>query len=93
VASVPTTRLAQQDRGPDEPGTRVSFVGWGCHTLTLGGVRMIAPDSRLVVLLRLVDRIPMPAPEHYGRGRPPRYSDRLFLKALVVMESGKSVGG
>src|SRR5919202_5197550 len=46
---------------------------------------MIAPDSRLVLLLRLVDRILMPAAEHRGRGRPPQYSDRLFLKALVVM--------
>ena len=46
---------------------------------------MILPDSRLVLLLRLVDRIPPSAPEHRRRGRPPRYSDRLFLKALVVM--------
>jgi len=46
---------------------------------------MIAPGSRLVLLLQLVDRIPMPAPECRRRGRPPRYSDRLFLKALVVM--------
>jgi hypothetical protein len=46
---------------------------------------MIAPGSRLVLLLRLVDRIPLPAPARRGRGRPARYSDRLFLKALVVM--------
>jgi Transposase DDE domain len=46
---------------------------------------MIAPASRLVVLLRLVDRIPVPPPGHPRRGRPRRYSDRLFLKALVVM--------
>ena len=46
---------------------------------------MIAPDSRLVLLLRLVDHLPMPASERRGRGRPPWYSDRLFLKALVVM--------
>src|SRR2546422_7278874 len=46
---------------------------------------MIPLGSRLVLLLRLVDRLPMPAPERRGRGRPQRYSDRLFLKALVVM--------
>ena len=46
---------------------------------------MIPLGSRLVLLLRLVDRLPMPAPERRGRGRPPCYSDRLFLKALVVM--------
>ena len=46
---------------------------------------MIAPGSRLVLLLRLVDRIPLPAPDQRRRGRPRRYSDRLFLKALVVM--------
>jgi hypothetical protein len=46
---------------------------------------MIAPDSRLVLLLQLVDRTPMPAPDRRRRGRPRRYSDRLFLKALVVM--------
>ncbi len=46
---------------------------------------MIAPESRLVLLLRLVDRVPMPAPDRHRRGRPCQYSDRLFLKALVVM--------
>jgi hypothetical protein len=47
---------------------------------------MIAPGSRLVLLLRLIDRIPMPAPPGCRpRGRPQQYSDRLFLKALVVM--------
>jgi hypothetical protein len=45
---------------------------------------MVAPAPRLVVLLRLVDRIPLAAASHQ-RGRPPVYSDRLFLKALVVM--------
>lgn len=46
---------------------------------------MIAPGSRLVLLLRLVEQIPMSAAEHRPCGRPPRYSDRVFLKALVVM--------
>src|SRR5438309_5272364 len=45
---------------------------------------MIAADSRLVLLLRLVDRLPV-ATSPSRRGRPQRYSDRLFLKALVVM--------
>jgi hypothetical protein len=46
---------------------------------------MILPGSRLVLLLRLVDCIPAPPPGRRRRGRPRRYADRLFLKALVVM--------
>jgi hypothetical protein len=47
---------------------------------------MIAQDSVLVQLVRLVDRLPAPAPSTAARrGRPPLYSDALFLKALVVM--------
>jgi hypothetical protein len=46
---------------------------------------MIAPASRLIVMLRLVERIPMADPAPRGRGRPLVYSDRLVLKALVVM--------
>jgi Protein of unknown function (DUF433) len=45
---------------------------------------MIAPGSRLVLLLCLVDRIPVP-PAPRRRGRPRRSSERLFLEALVVM--------
>lgn len=45
---------------------------------------MLTPGSRLVTLLRLVDRIP-PSSTSPRRGRPPVYADRLFLKALVVM--------
>ena len=45
---------------------------------------MLPPGSRLVALLRLVDRLPTPASDR-RRGRPPVYSDRLFLKALVAM--------
>jgi hypothetical protein len=47
---------------------------------------MIAHDSVLVQLLRLVGRVPAPPPETCPRrGRPRVYSDGLFLKALVIM--------
>src|SRR5919109_379203 len=47
---------------------------------------MVSQDSLLVTLVKLVDRVPMPAPAaKCGRGHPKVYSDRLFLKALVIM--------
>lgn len=47
---------------------------------------MIGQVSLLVILVSLIDRIPMPPPAaKRGRGRPPVYTDRLFLKALVIM--------
>jgi Transposase DDE domain len=47
---------------------------------------MMAPESTLVQLLELVDRIPLPEAASSRRpGRPTFYSERLFLKALVVM--------
>lgn len=47
---------------------------------------MGSQDSLLVTLVQLVDRLPMPIPSHKrGRGHPQVYSDRLFLKALVIM--------
>lgn len=47
---------------------------------------MVHPGSLLVTLVRLVDRLPTPAPpSRRGRGRPRFYPDRLFLKALVIM--------
>jgi hypothetical protein len=47
---------------------------------------MIAQESLLVTLVKLVDRIPMPpAPQKRGRGRPKVYPDRVFVKALVIM--------
>jgi len=46
---------------------------------------MVPEDSLLVTLVALVDRIPAPPPRPARRGRPPISSDRLFLKALVVM--------
>jgi hypothetical protein len=45
---------------------------------------MIAQESLLVTLVKMVDRIPMPPPPR-KRGRPVVYPDRLFLKALVIM--------
>jgi hypothetical protein len=45
---------------------------------------MVAEPTVLLTLVALVDRIPLPEPAP-RRGRPPSYSDRLFLKALVVM--------
>ena len=47
---------------------------------------MILHDSLLVTLVQLVDRLPMPQPpSKRERGHPKVYSDRLFLKALVIM--------
>ena len=47
---------------------------------------MIAQESLLVTLVRLVGRLPLPpSPPKRGRGRPKTYPDRLFLKALVIM--------
>src|SRR6266516_5365202 len=47
---------------------------------------MILQDTLLVTLVKLVDRVPMPAqPSRGERGHPRVYSDRLFLKALVIM--------
>lgn len=47
---------------------------------------MVVPASRLVALVRLVDRVPLPSPPpQRPRGHPLVYSDRLFLKALVIM--------
>lgn len=47
---------------------------------------MIAQDTLLVMLVKLVDQIPAPPPPaKRHRGHPRVYSDRLFLKALVIM--------
>jgi Transposase DDE domain len=46
---------------------------------------MITQDSILVQLIRLVEGIPSPPPPPRRRGRPIVYSEKLFLKALVVM--------
>ena len=47
---------------------------------------MICQDGLLVTLVKLVDHVPTPTPPaKRGPGRPRVYTDRLFLKALVVM--------
>ena len=47
---------------------------------------MVSQDSLLVTLVKLVDRLPMPAlPMKRGRGHPIVYPDRVFLKAGVLM--------
>jgi hypothetical protein len=47
---------------------------------------MVAEESLLVTLVKLVDRIPSPpVPAKRCRGKPRVYSEKLFLKALVIM--------
>ena len=47
---------------------------------------MIYQESVLVQLIRLIERIPSPPPPpRRRRGRPIVYSEKLFLKALVIM--------
>jgi hypothetical protein len=47
---------------------------------------MIEHDTLLVTLVTLVARLPSePPPTRRRLGRPPRYPDRLFLQALVLM--------
>lgn len=47
---------------------------------------MLPKEPLLVIFVKLVDRIPMPAePEKRKRGRQKIYSDRLILKALIIM--------
>src|SRR4029453_14797320 len=47
---------------------------------------MLRQTSLLVSLVLLIDRFPWPAaPGKRPRGRPKMYSDRLILKALVIM--------
>jgi hypothetical protein len=47
---------------------------------------MLPLDSLLVILVKLVDGVPTPPlPAKRSRGHPKIYSDRLFLKALVIM--------
>jgi Transposase DDE domain len=46
---------------------------------------MVPEPSVLVALVQLVDRLPLPLAPPRSRGHPPVYSDRLFLKAVVIM--------
>jgi hypothetical protein len=48
---------------------------------------MLPREPLLVILVKLVERIPMPEPPSpkRGRGRPQVYADRLIVKALVIM--------
>ncbi|HEX5913001.1 MAG TPA: hypothetical protein VFY54_07740, partial [Rubrobacter sp.] len=46
---------------------------------------MITQQSVLVQLIRLTERIPSLPPPPRRRGRPTLYSEKLFLKALVIM--------
>ncbi len=47
---------------------------------------MLHQTSLLVMMVSVVDKIPIPpAPRKRPRGRPNTYSDRLILKALVIM--------
>ena len=47
---------------------------------------MVYREPLLVTLVKLIDQIPFPEPpKKRGRGRPKVYSDRLIVKALVVM--------
>jgi Transposase DDE domain len=54
------------------------------HTWKHGATLMATQNSLLIDLLLLVDRVPQP-PAASRRGRPRVYSERLFLKALVIM--------
>jgi hypothetical protein len=54
---------------------------------------MITQDSVLVQLIRLVECIPSPKqPPRRLRGRPYLYSQKLFMKALVIMIVRGSIG-
>src|SRR5690242_3533334 len=47
---------------------------------------MVAKEPLLVIFIKLVDRIPLPqAATRRRRGRPATYTDRLMVKALVIM--------
>lgn len=46
---------------------------------------MIIEESLLVTLVMLIDRIPVPETSKKQRGHPKVYTERLFLKAIVIM--------
>jgi len=54
---------------------------------------MVSQDSLLVTLVKLVDRVPMPAlPTKRGRGHPKVYPDRLFLKPTSCATRSQQAG-
>ena len=47
---------------------------------------MLTKEPHLVIFVKMIDRIPMPREgEQRRRGRPKEYTDRLIVKALVIM--------
>lgn len=46
---------------------------------------MIVREALLVTLVKMVDQLPEPPVAPRQRGRPPTYSERLLLKALLIM--------
>ena len=46
---------------------------------------MIPQESMLVVLVKMIDLIPVPAAQPAKPGRPVTYPEKLFLQALVIM--------
>lgn len=47
---------------------------------------MITSEPLLVIFVKMVDRIPTPPlPKKRKRGRPETYSDKLIIKALIIM--------
>ncbi len=47
---------------------------------------MLQRDQLLVTFIKMVDRLPTPAlPQEKKRGRPQVYSDKLLIKALLIM--------
>lgn len=46
---------------------------------------MIPQESMLVVLVKMIDLLPVPATPPAKPGRPVTYPEKLFLKALVIM--------